>query len=166
MRGSLVPAYQEAAERLGSTAEAVRYRALRGKWPRRRGNDGRARVQIPEDAPPVRTPGAQPGRTPSAPRANPALLHALEAHNTTLKADVEAVRAQLSAGEARIETLIAQLAAQGAQHAGERAELVAQLAAERANTEKAIEAFAGLADRLDALAVANQRRPWWKRLVG
>jgi Resolvase, N terminal domain len=40
-----------AAERLGSTAEAVRYRAIRGKWPRRRGNDGRARVQVPDERP-------------------------------------------------------------------------------------------------------------------
>jgi hypothetical protein len=36
-----------AAKRLGSTAEVVRYRAIRGKWPRMRGNDGRARVQVP-----------------------------------------------------------------------------------------------------------------------
>jgi len=36
--------YREAAERLGSTAEAIRYRAMRGRWPRQRGNDGRARV--------------------------------------------------------------------------------------------------------------------------
>jgi hypothetical protein len=34
-------------------------------------------------------------------------------------------------------------------------------AAERA---RAIEAFARLADRLDELA--NQRRPWWRRLAG
>ena len=71
--------YQEAAEQLGSTAEAVRYRVLRGKWPRRRGNDGRARVQIPEDAPPV--------RTPSAPRSHEALTHALESHIKTLQGD-------------------------------------------------------------------------------
>jgi len=55
--------YREAAERLGSTAEAVRYRALRGKWPRMRGNDGRARVQVPDERPsathPVRTPSTR-----------------------------------------------------------------------------------------------------------
>ena len=54
--------YREAAERLSSTPEAIRYRAIRGKWPRTRGNDGRARVQIPEEPNPV--------RTPSAPRAH------------------------------------------------------------------------------------------------
>ena len=40
--------------------------------------------------------------------------------------------------------------------------------AERAQTAKAIEAFASLADRLDALAAerAERSRPWWRRLVG
>ena len=168
--------YQEAAEQLGSTAEAVRYRALRGKWPRRRGNDGRARVQIPEDAPPVRTPGAHPVRTPSAPRSDEALTHALESHIKTLQGDNEALKerlaeaeAQFAAAETRIENLLADLADRGAQHADERAVLVAQIAAERANAEKAIAAFAALAERLDALAAANQRT-WWdrvkRRLVG
>jgi hypothetical protein len=56
--------YAEAAEQLGSTAEAIRYRAMRGRWPRQRGNDGRARVQLP-DAPPKEV------RTASAPLALP-----------------------------------------------------------------------------------------------
>jgi hypothetical protein len=43
-------------------------------------------------------------------------------------------------------------------------ELSADLAAERANTAKAIEAFSALADQLDALAAANQRQPFLKRL--
>jgi len=53
--------------------------------------------------------------------------------------------------------MIAEFAARDAQHA-------ADLAGARARTEKAIAAFASLADRLEALA--NQRRPWWQRLVG
>jgi hypothetical protein len=48
--------YREAAERLNSTAEAVRYRAIRGRWPRMRGNDGRARIQLPDQPNPERTP--------------------------------------------------------------------------------------------------------------
>ncbi len=40
----------------------------------------------------------------------------------------------------------------------------AELTAEKAKTEKAIEAFSALADRLDGLA-AERSRPWWKRLV-
>ena len=73
--------YKEAAARLGSTAEAIRYRAIRGRWPRMRANDGRAKVQIPDDPNPV--------RTPSAPRANGgsdlSLTHALESHINTLR---------------------------------------------------------------------------------
>ena len=41
----------------------------------------------------------------------------------------------------------------------------ADLAAERARADKAIAAFASLADRLDALA-ATRARSWWRRLVG
>jgi hypothetical protein len=41
----------------------------------------------------------------------------------------------------------------------------ASLAAEQAKTEKAIAAFASLAERLDALA-AERAKPWWRRLVG
>ena len=164
--------YREAAERLGSTAEAVRYRALRGKWPRRRGNDGRARVQIPEDAPPVRTPSAHSVGTPSAPRSDEALTHALESHIKTLQGDNEELKerlaeaeARFAAAETRIENLLADLADRGAQHADERAVLVAQIASERTNAERAIAAFSALADRLDALA-ADRARPWWRRLRG
>jgi len=49
---------------------------------------------------------------------------------------------------------------------GDVATLKEQLASEQAKTEKAIEAFRLLADRLDAMAETNQRRPWWKRLAG
>jgi hypothetical protein len=46
----------------------------------------------------------------------------------------------------------------------ERGALAGDLAAEQARTEKAIDAFASLAERLDALA-AERARPWWRRLV-
>ena len=41
----------------------------------------------------------------------------------------------------------------------------AKVEAERARTEKAIAAFAALAERLDVLA-AERSRPWWRRLAG
>jgi len=59
---------------------------------------------------------------------------------------------------------VAELADRGAQHADERAVLLAQVASERSNAEKAIQAFGALADRLDALAAANQHQPFLKRL--
>jgi hypothetical protein len=157
-------------------SEAIRYRALRGKWPRRRGNDGKARIQLPEHPNPVRTPSAQAVRTPSAPSANGVLIKALEAHVETLKAQLAAAEARidkqaddlvaydtayaagLAAERAKAERLIAEFAARDAQHDTE-------LAAERARTSEAIAAFANLAERLDALA-AERSRPWWRRLVG
>ena len=45
------------------------------------------------------------------------------------------------------------------------AQHVADLAAERAQTERTIAAFSALAERLDALA-AERAKPWWRRLVG
>ena len=45
------------------------------------------------------------------------------------------------------------------------AERLAMLTDEQAKTEKAIVAFASLAERLDALAT-RRARPWWHRLVG
>ena len=54
--------------------------------------------------------------------------------------------------------MIAEFAARDAQHA-------ADLAGQRARTEKAIAAFASLADLLDALA-AERAKPWWRRLAG
>ena len=71
-------------------------------------------------------------------------MRALEGHVETLKADIV--------------TLTAQLAKQVA-------EFSVDLAAERTRSEKAIAALAALADRLMTLA-ADQRKPWWCRLVG
>jgi hypothetical protein len=69
-----------------------------------------------------------------------------------------AYAAGLAAERAKAERVIAEFATRDAQPA-------ADLAAEREQTAKAIAAFSALAERLDALA-ADQRRPWWRRLVG
>lgn len=54
--------YQEAADLLGIKPQSVKKRAIRRHWPRMTGNDGLARVQLPEDAlPPV--PGPVPTNT-------------------------------------------------------------------------------------------------------
>ena len=61
--------YQEAAKRLGIKPDSAKKRAQRRHWPRMTGNDGRTRIQLPEDGPetvhrdiPPDTPG-----TPSPP---------------------------------------------------------------------------------------------------
>jgi hypothetical protein len=132
--------YAEVADRLGVTPEAARSRAKRLGWRRQMGNDGRALVWAalqprPPGDPPV-TPRSLPGRK----AVDQALVTALQAHNATLKADVERLESMLSAAAADLES-------------------------ERARTSAAISAFSALADRLDALA-AERARPWWRRLTG
>jgi hypothetical protein len=86
-------------------------------------------------------------RTPSEQGSNPQTIKALEAHVATLLSQLAAAEARLGAADAR-----------EAQH-------VADLVAERAQTAKAIAAFADLATRLDELA-EERRRPWWRRWAG
>jgi hypothetical protein len=141
--------YREAAKRLGSNIEAVRQRAIRSRWPRTMGNDKRARIQIPDGLTNPSQEGNDRGsrhplregndRAYDRPLERP-FIKALEAH-------VETLKEQLTAAEARL------------------AQNVADLAAEKAKTEKAIEAFAAIAERLDALAAQHATRPWWQRLL-
>lgn len=51
--------YRQAALSLGISLAALKKRAMRGRWPRRQGNDGVARIQLPEEA---CVPTASPGR--------------------------------------------------------------------------------------------------------
>ena len=144
--------YAEAADRLNVTPEAVRQKAIRGRWQRTVGNDGRARVRLPDGWPnPVRTPSVRlrtsAVRTPSERASDGQLIKALEAHVETLRQQLGAAEARLAAADAR-----------DAQHA-------ADLAAERALTEKAIAAFSAVEALLDTLA-AERARPWWRRLTG
>jgi len=168
------------AEALKITPESANRLARRRRWPRVPGNDGKARVSVPEDAlvrrdsPPASPLDAPPDSPLDSPQGK--LIKALEAHVETLKAQLAAAEVRidkqaddlvaydaayatgLAAERAKAERVIAEFAARDAQHA-------ADLAGERARTEKAIAAFASLADRLDALA-AERARPWWRRLAG
>jgi hypothetical protein len=137
--------YAEAAERLNTTPEAVRQKAIRGRWQRTIGNDKRALVRLPDARPnPVRTPSARPNkpavRTPSLQASDGQLIKALEAHVETLKQQLGAAEARLAASDVA-------------------------LAAERSQTEKAIAAFSAVEALLDTLA-AERARPWWRRLTG
>jgi DNA repair exonuclease SbcCD ATPase subunit len=160
--------YAEMAEALKITPASANKLARRKRWPRVPGNDGKARVSVPEDALVRR----------DSPQDN--LIKALEAHVETLKAQLSAAearinkqaddliaydtayaaglaaeRAKVEAARAKAERVIAEFAARDAQHA-------AELKTEQAQTEKAIAAFSALAERLDQLA-AERARPWWRR---
>jgi DNA repair exonuclease SbcCD ATPase subunit len=146
--------YAQAAERLNLTVEAVRLRALRGRWQKTIGNDKRPRIRLPEGwsndvQTTVERRERKPrndGRTTVERAADAALIAALEGHVATLKAELEH-----RAGE--LETLKAQLA--GAEGRASK---------ESAKTAQAIAAFEALAQRLEEMAEAK-RPPWWRLLL-
>lgn len=57
--------YAEAAKRLGIKPESVKKRAIRRGWPRQTGNDGLARIRLPDDLPAPHVSG--PISSPAAP---------------------------------------------------------------------------------------------------
>jgi hypothetical protein len=122
--------YSEAAVRLGVSAEAARRRAIRGNWARMPGNDGRTRVQVPDELHPLRTPDVRGTELE--------LVSALKSHIDTLKADIERVTAEL---------------------AGERTARQAELAAERTRADGAMAELKGDIARLEGdLAVERVTR--------
>jgi maltooligosyltrehalose synthase len=136
--------YSEAAKVLSTNAEAVRQRAIRGRWQRSKGNDGKARVRIPDDL----SDRTNPVRT--APASVP----------------VDGVRTGLerliSAHESHIATLKGELAAA---HGRASADIAAERActdAERARADQAIADFARVSMELAEL----KRASIWRRMFG
>ena len=150
--------YRDIAVRLGVSVEAARRRALRGKWARMPGNDGMTRVRPPDDLSDHRTPDVRPDAVPDNP------VHGLQTQIARLEGELAGKSEALIEARARAAAAEARAEKQAADFAARDAERIADLAAERAKTEKAIEAFSALVDRLDALAAANQRQPFLKRL--
>jgi hypothetical protein len=183
--------YAELAEALKITPASANKLARRRRWPRVPGNDGKTRVNVPEDAlvrrdsPPDSPLDVSPVSPQDSPPLSPPdnLIKALEAHVETLKAQIAAAEARinkqaddliaydtayaagLAAERAKVEAERAKAERMIAEFAARDAQHAADLAGERARTEKAIAAFAALADRLDALA-AERAKPWWRRLAG
>ena len=88
--------YAELAEALKITPESANRLARRKRWQRAKGNDGRTRVAVPEEAPVGQdSPPVSPTDSPTASPPDK-LIKALEAH-------VETLKPQLAAAEARID---------------------------------------------------------------
>jgi hypothetical protein len=156
--------YAQAAERLNTTVEAVRLRALRGRWQKTIGNDKRPRIRLPDGwSNDGRTANERrerkprnDGRTAVERAVDPALVTALEGHVQTLKEQLAAAEtridkqaddlvgydtayaAGLSAERAKVEKLATELSELGAQHAADLAAERTKVEAERARIEKAI----------------------------
>lgn len=141
--------YKEAAERLSISPEAARQKAIRGRWQRTKGNDGKARIRLPDgwtDA--VRTPDERakkrPVRTPNEQVNAERAISALENHVETLKVELAAERDRT--GQVRED-----------------------LERERQRADEALSDYKRLAveyERLVGELVAEKSKPWWKRLAG
>ena len=133
--------YNEAAARLGVTPEAVRRRAIRNKWARMPGNDGKTRVMVPDELHPPRTPHVPPHVTSDT----SALVSSLEAHIATLKTEIERLTAELAGERAGRQVDQEQAAAR-------QADQEQQLAAARAAADRATGELVELARRLAQIA--------------
>src|SRR6516225_10328441 len=89
--------YSDLAVALDISLEAAKRRVIRGKWPRMPGNDGRTRVQVPDELWPPRTPDVRGQRTPDARETESELVASLKSHIETLKADIERLTAERQA---------------------------------------------------------------------
>src|SRR3954469_11780560 len=92
--------YHELAEALSIKPDSARSLVKRHKWPRRPGNDGLARVGVPEDylsAPRSIPEDAPPDDPPDAPEDTPSgvreVIAVLTNHISRLERELEAVRA-------------------------------------------------------------------------
>jgi hypothetical protein len=140
--------HRELASKLSITVAGARRRSQRARWARRIGNDGLARVLVPEDITleprPLRAPvvaGDDAGNVASvvAPD-NAETIQALRDHVATLKTDVARLQAQLAGAETRASD-------------------------EAAKTAQAIAAFESLAQRLEEIAAQRAIKPWWRRFL-
>jgi hypothetical protein len=154
--------YSEAAERLGSTAEAVRRRARRYNWPRMRPNlpGEPARVRVPElpaaarvcppapDEHSAMPDGQMPGVTAGAAQVGTDPARAFELAITAL-------REQLGCERHRVDELLASLTEERRRIDRLHTDLAEAVAAERIAASEA----SALRTALDQL----RARPWWRR---
>lgn len=167
--------YSVAAERLGISPEAVRQKAIRAKWSKRMGNDGRAEVRVDVDelraATPPRSQTELPNELPSDARPMPErapidyladgrTLDALDAHIETLKtmfakAEHAAERERERTAEERARADVERARADAL--AVELTMLRAAGAEQTASFEQHLAELRALVDGLN--------RPWWKRLA-
>lgn len=172
--------YQELGERLGISPEAARQKAIRGRWPRRTANDGKAQVRVDladvKATMPIRKPkDEEPAddRSTDVEQANEReadtqTFAALEAHIATLKAMAEKSEqiANLERERASNEQTRADRERDRADAERERANGFSErLDVAYRESMKAQEALERDIANLRTI-VTSQQRPWWRRLAG
>jgi hypothetical protein len=99
--------YDEIASELNIERESARQLAIRKRWARQRGNDGKARVGVPEDELQARTgdsTSAPMADTPSDDTANePSVIQVLTRHISRLERELETVKEEHKAERDRLE---------------------------------------------------------------
>ena len=183
--------YEDMGTALGITTESAKRLAMRHKWPRQPGNDGRARVAVPEE------------RLQEAPQAGGGDI-ACEATDDVILVDMDDAPGDVTGDarddartligylERRVDELVDELADARNEvravrfeaetlrgQAGRADVLVALVEAERARTAEVrtemtarldlgqtlLEGVQAERDRL-LVEVSRQRQPWYRRLVG
>jgi DNA primase len=89
--------YDEIAELFGIERESARHLALRKNWRRTKGNDGKARVEVPLEAVPSESKG---GSTPNSTGEDTAATPALVRHIERLEAALETAQQRFVEAEA------------------------------------------------------------------
>lgn len=160
---------------MGISPEAVRQKAIRAKWSKRTGNDGRAEVRIDIDEVKASTPprhqidrlneppsdaSSTPEKPPLEHLADERTLDALDAHIATLKTMV--TKAEHTAERERDRADRERDRADGERDKAEA--VAAKLLVLRANGAEQVANFERNIAELRAL-VDGLNRPWWKRLA-
>ena len=152
--------YAALAEKLGVSAEAARQKAVRGRWRRQRGNDGRTLVLVE----PAVMGRLKAGKRPSRERPDGQVNERVNEHpdaNAAVNALMEHVET-LKAALARAEATVAD---RDADVRRER-ERVDELSRDLLRVTGEAMAAASARDDLRAELDAMRARPWWKRLTG
>ena len=155
--------YDELAAAMGINRESARQLAIRKRWGRRKGNDGKARVGVPED---TLRPDPRPATGPSTSESMSSAPSDVTAAVQVLTRHIERLEQELATAKERAD----EQASGMLEMRSERDALAARLEAlrtvleiekQRTNEWKAVaDRFAQQAEKLAS------RKPWWLRLVG
>jgi hypothetical protein len=145
--------YAELGARLGISPASAKRRAIRAKWAKHIGNDGRTRVRVPVTAlPPETSPETS---LETSPVASPAMSPV-----TDQAALIAELRARLDERTALVNQLRSELDRTRSDLDRARADLDRERMERRTDAERAAEERTQLIE-----ALAQAMKPWWRRLM-
>jgi hypothetical protein len=157
--------YRELAEVWNVAPLAAKARVRRAGWRRQMGNDGAVRVEVPVEtlapAPTTLAPTDRATPPPTPEPASPLNDPVVAALLAELREERDKARAEAEAWRGKVGELRERIARLEGEAAGLRATAIADVATARAE----VEAKEMLLVELRA-ALAELRRPWWRRWLG